>query len=135
MKKAELLKELRCILEQLDKLDELESFDPRVTREDEEEDIEQVSCLCKKAVAKFGERHQIAKAIEELNELSRALARYLATDLSGGGAHADALCENIHEELADVLIMGIQLEEIFHVPLSVMGGKVAHLRGLVEMEK
>ena len=58
-----------------------------------------------KIIAHFGGYgHQKEKAIEELGELSRALAR----DLQGEGDRA-----NIAEEMADVYIMLAQLELIY----------------------
>ena len=56
------------------------------------------------AIAKFGTQAQIAKAVEELNELCQALAR----DIQGQGDRA-----NIAEEMADVYIMLGQLQLIY----------------------
>ena len=53
------------------------------------------------AIRHFGARHQISKAIEEMAELIRALARYDDRD-------------NIAEEMADVRILMDQLEMILH---------------------
>lgn len=55
-------------------------------------------------IAHYGYAHQKEKAIEELGELSQAIAR----DLQGHGDRA-----NIAEEIADVLIMLSQLELIY----------------------
>lgn len=51
---------------------------------------------------------QIMKAIEELAELQRALAR----DLSGEAVE-DGIPENVYEEIADVEIMLAQLRMIY----------------------
>ena len=55
-------------------------------------------------IAHYGYAHQKEKAIEELGELARALAR----DLQGEGDRA-----NIAEEMADVYIMLSQLQLIY----------------------
>lgn len=57
-----------------------------------------------KAINTFGENQQIIKAIEELGELSTALARHFTKNESSG---------NINEEIADVEIMLSQLRLIF----------------------
>lgn len=57
-----------------------------------------------KAINTFGENQQIIKAIEELGELSTALARHFTKKESS---------ENINEEIADVEIMISQLRLIF----------------------
>ena len=56
------------------------------------------------AIAKFGTQAQIAKAVEELNELAAELARHL---------NGQAKVENIREEMADAFIMLNQMEMIF----------------------
>lgn len=57
-----------------------------------------------KAINTFGENQQIIKAIEELGELSTALARHFTKNESSA---------NINEEIADVEIMISQLRLIF----------------------
>ncbi|MDF2881535.1 MAG: hypothetical protein K0R54_2092 [Clostridiaceae bacterium] len=57
-----------------------------------------------KAINTFGENQQIIKAIEELGELSTALARHFTKNESSA---------NINEEIADVEIMLSQLRLIF----------------------
>lgn len=58
-----------------------------------------------KAVNTFGANQQIIKAMEELGELSTALARYFTKSKSN--------TSNINEEIADVEIMLNQLRLIF----------------------
>lgn len=60
------------------------------------------------AIRHNGTVKQILKAIEELGELQRALAR----DLSGE-AMEDGVPENVYEEIADVEIMLAQLRMIY----------------------
>lgn len=69
------------------------------------------------AIAKYGRGAQRDKAIEELSELIRALAR--ADD-----------AENIAEEMADVRIMLDQLEIIFGNGQKVASWEVMKLRRL-----
>jgi NTP pyrophosphatase (non-canonical NTP hydrolase) len=69
------------------------------------------------AIARFGRGAQRDKAIEELSELIRALAR--ADD-----------AENIAEEMADVRIMLDQLEIIFGNGQRVAAWEVMKLRRL-----
>lgn len=52
--------------------------------------------ICKEALEVFGEKHQVKKCIEELNELAVALAHYL-----DGKDQID----HVAEEIADVEIM------------------------------
>lgn len=112
----------------------LDSVFDRVDIDKEPDDIDE---LCAAAIKRFGAASQILKAIEELSELQRALVRYMAwtEHKEGGMLVEDALVANIHEELADVLIMGVQLEKIFGHNADVMDAKLEHLRELVEMEK
>lgn len=58
-----------------------------------------------KAINTFGANQQIIKAMEELGELSTALARYFTKSKSNTA--------NINEEIADVEIMLSQLRLIF----------------------
>lgn len=63
--------------------------------------------ICAAAVKRFGPRDQILKAIEELAELQRALARYSAKWMD------ERSVADVHEEVADVEIMMAQLRLIF----------------------
>lgn len=57
-------------------------------------------------IKKKGKKHQIVKAIEELNELSTILAQSITKDVNK---------EKIIDEISDVLIMGIQIQKIFNI--------------------
>lgn len=65
--------------------------------------IEEKCRIYRAAVKKFGRVNQILKAIEELAELQRALARDLPLDAP------EAAERNVCEEIADVEIMLSQL--------------------------
>lgn len=54
--------------------------------------------ILKKAIEKYGDKNQLLKTIEELNELSRALARFLIDDNIYNYS-------NVAEEIVDVKIM------------------------------
>lgn len=85
--------------------------------------------IYQEAIKTFGERSQIIKAIEELNELSTALARSLNNI-------GDS--ENIAEELADVDVMCEQLCMIFKNRVDVLKvkqAKVTRLRRKIAEEK
>ena len=77
------------------------------------------------AIEKFGTEAQIAKAVEELNELAAELARHL---------NGQAKTENIREELADAFIMLNQLEMIFGDVSDVEIRKLERLEGMVSGE-
>lgn len=81
-------------------------------------------------VAHFGGyAHQKEKAIEELTELARAVAR----DLQGEGDR-----ENIIEEIADVLVTVAQLVLIYGIHREVervAGEKVARTLARIEKEQ
>lgn len=74
------------------------------------------------AIAKFGTQAQIAKAVEELNELAAELARHL---------NGQAKVENIREEMADAFIMLNQMEMIFGDVSDVEIRKLERLEGMV----
>lgn len=74
------------------------------------------------AIAKFGTQAQIAKAVEELNELAAELARHL---------NGQAKVENIREEMADAFIMLNQMEMIFGDVSNVEIRKLERLEGMV----
>lgn len=63
--------------------------------------------ILQKAINTFGANQQIIKAMEELGELSTALARYFTKKDN------EANFNNIYEEIADVEIMCSQLRLIF----------------------
>ena len=65
---------------------------------------------------------QIAKAVEELNELAAELARHL---------NGQAKVENIREEMADAFIMLNQMEMIFGDVSDVEIRKLERLEGMV----
>ena len=74
------------------------------------------------AIAKFGTQAQIAKAVEDLNELAAELARHL---------NGQAKVENIREEMADAFIMLNQMEMIFGDVSDVEIRKLERLEGMV----
>ena len=74
------------------------------------------------AIAKFGTQAQIAKAVEELNELAAELASHL---------NGQAKVENIREEMADAFIMLNQMEMIFGDVSDVEIRKLERLEGMV----
>ena len=74
------------------------------------------------AIVKFGVPAQIAKAVEELNELAAELARHL---------NGQAKVENIREEMADAFIMLNQMEMIFGDVSDVEIRKLERLEGMV----
>lgn len=61
-----------------------------------------INSVCQKAIYTYGAEHQQVKALEELGELSSAIARSII-----GGEH------NVEEEIADVEIMLVQLRLMF----------------------
>lgn len=75
--------------------------------------------LCEKSVQVWGERAQLLKTVEELGELSKAIARYLIK--TGGKKIAypadswgiGALTVDLMEEIVDVEIMIGQVKAIF----------------------
>lgn len=81
--------------------------------------------LYKAGVAKFGERDQIQKAIEELAELIQALCKY-TFDTSNLWA-----ADSVREEWADVEIMLGQLQAIFGDNSQALDVKLDHLAWLL----
>ena len=88
--------------------------------------------ICEEAVRQFGRISQITKAVEEMGELTQALARWL---------NGDPDWDNVIEEIADVEIMLEQLKYI--VGGSHMGSmtveeakkrKIARLAGMLVHE-
>ncbi len=70
-------------------------------------------------ISKFGRKHQILKALEELGELSSALSWYLAlceTPQSEKNlVQQETAADAVKEEMADVRFMLQQLQVIFSV--------------------
>ena len=62
--------------------------------------------ICAGALDRFGEKHQMVKAIEEMGELTRALCKRVADA-------EDVDVDNICEEIADLEITITQLHMIF----------------------
>jgi NTP pyrophosphatase (non-canonical NTP hydrolase) len=60
--------------------------------------------VCLSAIEKFGQKHQLKKAVEECTELSLAVQHFQDEKVT-----ADAVID----EIADMTIMVIQLTEIF----------------------
>lgn len=79
--------------------------------------------ILESAISKFGEGPQIAKAIEELSELTTELAR----DLNGNG-NTDA----IRGELADAFVMLNQLELIYGDVSEIEIAKLERLERRIE---
>jgi hypothetical protein len=61
-----------------------------------------IHSVCQKAIYTYGAEHQQIKALEELGELSSAIARAIIGD-----------DHNVEEEIADVEIMLVQLRLMF----------------------
>lgn len=84
---------------------------------------EREAAILEGAIQKFGIRHQVIVAIEELSELQKELTKWLR----GRGKH-----ENMMEEMADVSIMLNQLELIFGAPTGEEIAKLERLEALVQ---
>ena len=69
--------------------------------------------VLKQAIKTYGTHNQMLKCIEECGELSRAISRILIELSSGDGFTTEESEENLHEELADVLIMIDQMMMMF----------------------
>lgn len=67
----------------------------------------------KKIISHYGDEPQIIKSVEELNELSLALLKYLQGKGPSVSCGASNILDNIHEEMADVEVMLGQLRIIF----------------------
>ncbi|NFI95600.1 hypothetical protein FC961_14590 [Clostridium botulinum] len=70
--------------------------------------IEKQTEICNKAIRTFGEHTQMIKTMEELGELTRAISRVLL-------GQGEERIENLHEEIADVEIMLMQLKGMCYV--------------------
>lgn len=70
----------------------------------------------RKSIHAFGKDASLLKAIEECNELGQAVAKYLYQDWTGyEEEERKAVVENIIEEIADVLIIIVNLLEVLHI--------------------
>lgn len=76
--------------------------------QDASEDIQNMTRILRDAVNKHGVGLQIVKTMEEMGELIQALAKWVA------GEEKEPV--KVQEEIADVLIMLMQLEIIFDIP-------------------
>ena len=83
------------------------------------------------AVEKYGHIHQMMKAMEEMGELERAIARMIEHNLETKDPEPPELIENLIEETADVWIMVKQLTFILGVDL-VTEAEAQKLRRLAE---
>ena len=75
--------------------------------------IEQIETLIE-AVSHYGELNQQVKAIEEMDELTQALSKYMTSRNLAVEDIERELIAHISEEIADVEIMLQQLRIIFH---------------------
>ena len=90
--------------------------------------IRQRQMVYRKAIERFGPPNQMIKAIEEMSELTKVLAKIL---VMGGEVSLDELIE----EVADVTIMMEQLRLMYNINDEVcemMDSKVKRLEGRVK---
>ena len=90
--------------------------------------IRQRQMVYRKAIERFGPPNQMIKAIEEMSELTKVLAKIL---VMGGEVSLDELIE----EVADVTIMMEQLKLIYDIDDEVcemMDSKIRRLEGRVK---
>lgn len=68
-----------------------------------------------RAIRTWGTRQQVIKAIEEMQELTQVLCKWLNLDVKvmNGGLKESKILDAINEETADVCIMINQLRTIF----------------------
>ena len=83
------------------------------------------------AVKKYGHIHQMMKAVEEMGELQRAIARMIEHNLETKDPEPPELIENLIEETADVWIMVNQMACIMDTG-AVKKAKGEKLRRLAE---
>ena len=88
--------------------------------------------ILKKAIKRYGTHNQMFKCIEECGELSRAISRVLIELSSGDGFTTKESEENLHEELADVLIMIEQMIIMFDCGDEVFIQQVKKMKRLKE---
>ena len=65
--------------------------------------------MVERIIEKYGENHQLDIAIEEMSELTKEICKYFRDPVKV--KHYDA----IKEELADVMLMGLQIQVIFGI--------------------
>ena len=73
-------------------------------------DSENMKRVTEKAVNHYGNGHQISKCIEEIGEFLTALGRY---NIAPEGEPALLAKDNLHEEIADAIIMLQQMRLIY----------------------
>ena len=88
--------------------------------------------VLQKAIKHYGTHNQMLKCIEECGELSRAISRVLIELSSGDGFTTEESQENLHEELADVLIMIEQMIIMFDCGDEVFIQQVKKMKRLKE---
>ena len=88
--------------------------------------------ILQKAIKHYGTHNQMLKCIEECGELSRAISRILIELSSGDGFTTEESEENLHEELADVLIMVEQMIMMFDCGDEVFIQQVKKIKRLKE---
>lgn len=88
--------------------------------------------ILQKAIDTYGTHNQMLKCIEECGELSRAVSRILIELSSGDCFTTKESEENLHEELADVLIMIDQVMMMFDCRDKVFEQGVRKLNRLKE---
>ena len=88
--------------------------------------------ILQKAIDTYGTHNQMLKCIEECGELSRAVSRILIELSSGDGFTTKESEENLHEELADVLIMIEQMIMMFDCGDEVFVQQVKKINRLKE---
>ena len=71
---------------------------------------ENMNAIEREAIAHYGPRRQLVKAIEELCELGQALSKHIAAE---GIKSQQAALNSVFEEMADVEIMLDQLKILF----------------------
>lgn len=84
----------------------------------------------KRAIEVYTKENQVIKCLEELGELSQALAKWLLCQSSFPPLE---LKKNVKEEIADVQIMLDQMKMIFGTTLIVEDAKLTRLAGRMGM--
>ena len=89
------------------------------------DDRKERELLYLKAVAMFGVKGQLGKAVEELCEASAAITRFLTRP---EGHTAGGIRDSLFEELADASIMVEQLELMFAAQTDTLGRSLSQIR-------